>query len=215
MVKVKSGKKSNLTGSLDTKLSSLIYRLLDEKTEENKRNNVEENQDEFSNIALAKDLRVSEILLYCQQKDLSLQRVKKVMLEKTLDKVLKDIRNEEAIEIQNIRGEDPEEVLDSDFDGVNVDDLMDVKDTNTLNKGVVNLWNLKSDTNTPTETPIDTEKEEPEQKEIIEEVDGSTKEVKKSKKRSKDSSKSSSKRQKGKYYSFFYISISYLELSTD
>lgn len=193
MVKVKSSKKNNLTQSLDTKLSNLIYKLLDEKTEENKRTNTEENKDEFANIALAKDLRTGEILLYCQQKDLSLQRVKKVVLEKTLDRVLKDIRAEEAIEIQNIKGDDPEENLPSDFDDVNVDDLMDVKDQNTLNKSVVNLWNTKTESN---ETPNETEKEEPENQ-MIEEVDGSSKEIKKSKKRSKDSSRPS-KRQKGK-----------------
>lgn len=202
MVKVKSAKKGSSSQSLDSKLSNLIYRLLDEKTEDNKRNNTDDNVDEFANIALAKDLRISEILLYCQQKDLSLQRVKKVILEKTLDRVLKDIRTEEALEIQNIKGDDePEdEILDSDFEGVNVDDLMDVKDQNTLNKSVVNLWNMKSESNN--DTPNDTEKEDTE-KQIVEEVDGSNKEIKKSKKRSKESSRSS-KRQKGMCFYFLH-----------
>lgn len=193
MVKVKPPRKKNaLSQSLDDKLKNLIYRLLDEKTEDNKRNNTEENEDEFGNIALAKDLRVGEVLLYCQQKDLSLQRVKKVLLEKTLDKVLKDIRTEEAIEMQSFKGDEPEE--DSEFEGVNVDDLMDVKDSNTFNKSVVSLWGTKKEN---TDTPNDTEKEEPET-EIVEQVDGSSKEVKKSKKRSKDSSRPS-KRQKGMF----------------
>lgn len=206
MVKVKSGKKNSSSQSLDSKLSNLIYRLLDEKTEDNKRNNTDDNIDEFANIALAKDLRISEILLYCQQKDLSLQRVKKVILEKTLDRVLKEIRTEEAQEIQNIKGDEPEdEVLDSDFEGVNVDDLMDVKDQNTLNKSVVNLWNMKSESNN--DTPNDTEKEDTE-KQIVEEVDGSSKEIKKSNKRSKESSRSS-KRQKGMLYFKLTLRIVY------
>lgn len=179
MVKIKAKKSQAASnGSLETKLTNLIYRLLDEQTAENKKKNPDE-EDEFANIALAKDLKSIDALIFAQQKDLSLQRVKKVLLERTLDKVLKDIRAEEQLEIQSFTG-DQEMNDDSDFDGVNQDELMEVKDNNNLNKSVVELWGLKTES-----TPVETDENKDDEK--------------KSKKRSKDSSKSSSKRQKGMY----------------
>jgi ribosome biogenesis ATPase len=196
MVRVRAGKKPVLSQSLDLKVSNLVYKLLDEKTQENKKKNGDDNEDQFANIALARDLKISDALIYVQQKDLSLQRVKKVMLEKTLERIIRDIKEEEKIEMQNIIGED-DEPMNSDFEGIDVDDLMDVKDQNQMNKSVVNLWNIKQ-ADVPSETPMDTatETEKDEQVEMIERVDGSIKEEKKSKKRSKDSSRPS-KRQKG------------------
>ncbi|KAH3672955.1 hypothetical protein WICPIJ_009964 [Wickerhamomyces pijperi] len=225
MVKIKSNKKGpTLSQSLDNKLSGLIHRLLDEKSTEKAKayeaakkdqdgeismDEDEEDDDEFKNIALVKDLRFGEVIVYCQQKDLSLQRVKKVLLEKTVEKVLNQMKEEEKLEIQSITGKSIDE-LDSDFDDVDVDSLMEVKDQNLANKSVVNLWNIKpANVPTATEEATTTTKEtatkEPattETKtigtEIVEEVDGSSVEVKKSKKRSTDASSSSNKRQKGK-----------------
>jgi ribosome biogenesis ATPase len=196
MVRVRAEKKPVLSQSLDLKVSNLVYKLLDEKTQENKKKNGDDNEDQFANIALARDLKISDALTYVQQKDLSLQRVKKVMLEKTLERIIRDIKEEEKIEMQNIIGED-DEPMDSDFEGVDVDDLMDLKEQNQMNKSVVNLWNIKP-ADVPSETPMDTsaETEKDEQLEMIEQVDGSIKEEKKTKKRSKDSSRPS-KRQKG------------------
>lgn len=203
MVKIKPGKKPTLSQSLDSKLANLIYRMLDERTQGNKKKNGDHNEDEFANIALARDLQITDAIVYVQQKDLSLQRVKKVMLEKTLERIIRDIREEEKIEMHNILGDD--EPMDSDFEGVDVDELMEVKDDNNMNKSVVNLWNIK-----PAEVPVETtpaaeaddvNTPEGEQIEIIEQVDGSTKEEKKSKKRSKDSSRPS-KRQKGMCFYF-------------
>lgn len=189
MVRIKPAKKPTLAQSLDSKLASLVYRLLDEKTQENKRKNGE-TEDEFAHIALARDLEAADALVYVQQKDLSLQRVKKVMLEKTLERIIREIREEEKIEMHNILGDEP---MDSDFDGVDVDDLMDVKEENDMNKSVVGLWNIKpADLQADTETPPVEETEI----QVIEQVDGTAKEEKRSKKRSKDSSKPS-KRQKG------------------
>ncbi|ONH67610.1 Ribosome biogenesis ATPase RIX7 [Cyberlindnera fabianii] len=193
MVKIKSGKKgTSLVQSLDLKLAGLIDRLLEEKTAVNKRNNPDE-EDEVSLIAMAKDLTLSETMLYAQQKDLSLQRVKKVVLEKTLERILNQIREEERAEFESVYGHAPqEEENDSDFDGVEVDELMDVQDTNDMNKSVVNVWNIKpADVPTPAaETPEVTEKEDT--SEVKDEVENDSK---KSKKRSKDSSRPS-KRQK-------------------
>ncbi|KAH3673014.1 hypothetical protein WICMUC_003967 [Wickerhamomyces mucosus] len=152
MVKVKGRKGPSLAQSLDNKLIGLIHKLLDEKSTEKANKNQAQNDDEdidiedddeFKNIALVKDLRFTEVMIYVQQKDLSLQRIKKVMLEKTLEKVLKQMRDEESLELESITGKPVEEELDSDFDGVNVDDLVEVKDQNLANKSVVNLWNIK------------------------------------------------------------------------
>ena len=99
MAKVKS-KKGSLVGALDTKISDLIYRLLDEKTADLKRANAQKvhdietidegsNADVFDNIFFAKDLNPGEVYTFCLTKDLSLQRTKKVVLQKTIERVLK------------------------------------------------------------------------------------------------------------------------------
>jgi ribosome biogenesis ATPase len=210
MVKIKPKKSPTVSASLEGKLTNLVYRLLDEQTAANKKKNPDQ-EDEFANIALAKNLKAIDALMFAQQKDLSLQRVKKVLLERTLDKVLKEIRTEEQIELQNIVGEEEQAQDDSDFDGVNVDELMDVKDNNLLNKSVVGLWNLKNEASdsTPVDvTPVETD----DNREIVEQVDGSSVE-KKSKKRSKDSSKTSSKRKKGMLQNFDFLNFQILTMT--
>lgn len=103
MGKAKGKKNSNTP--LDNKVSDLIYRLLEEKTLDKKREAaqipqtdvVEDDQDAFDTIFFAKDLTVSEIFNFCMVKDLSMQRVKKVMLTKTIEKVLAQIDRKSVV----------------------------------------------------------------------------------------------------------------------
>lgn len=168
-------KQRNSTGPLYSKLSGLAVRYLDEKTRENKRKAPENN--EFENIVLIKNVKFNDLLIYSQQKDLSLQRVKKVLLEKTLQKVVQDLVEEEQEEIDEMNANN-DEIIDeiSDLDNTeNADELMEVKDDNSLNKSVVNLWNLKKPEVATPPTEV-----------VVQEV----------KKRSKESSSRSSKKQK-------------------
>ncbi|ODQ79625.1 hypothetical protein BABINDRAFT_8526 [Babjeviella inositovora NRRL Y-12698] len=194
MAKNSKPKKLASNPVLENKLYDVIQKLLEQKSEDKqfylKKTDEEANSDPLANIFLAKDLRPSEVLIFAQQKDVSLLRVKKILLEKTIDKVLELVREEEQEEMGSLGIT----LDDSDFDGVNEDELMEVKPTNAFNKSVVSLWNISpaaTKENTPDEPndePKDEKKEVDEKKEE-EETD------KANKKRSKDSTKPA-KRQK-------------------
>ncbi|AET40600.1 putative AAA family ATPase RIX7 Ecym_6218 [Eremothecium cymbalariae DBVPG len=155
MVKARSsGKKGSLTQSLDNKIMELIYRLVDEKSLERQRSRVktvgieDENQDdlvdelknEFPEICLARDLQFGEVLGYVQTRDLSLQRVKKVILEKTVDRVLKQIIKEEYDEIGDL--EESGESGESELIDVEKQNMMIVQDTNEMNKNITSQWKI-------------------------------------------------------------------------
>lgn len=134
-------KKRTLTGSLELKVHGLIQSLLVEVTESRKRATPDADNYE---IALARDLRVSQVIDYVQAKDFLLRRAKRNMLSKVVENALQVARDQETEELDDADPQSPaiDDVVDSDFDGVDEKDLMEVKDTNALNKSVVSLWNM-------------------------------------------------------------------------
>lgn len=177
-------KKRTITQSIDQKIYDFIHTLLEEKSSDNKKLlSTEESDDPYAYIALAKDLTVSHLIEYIQLKDFQMRRMKKNSLEKAITAVLKVVRDEELEDMAEII-HSRQAPIDSDFDGVDEKDLMEVTDSNALNKSVVSLWNMSEDNKSEQGTPK--ESAEP----PIEET--------KSKKRTKDSSTKSSKKQKSK-----------------
>lgn len=190
-----------VTQSLDQKIYDLIHALLDEQTKE-KQNSFSDGTelDPFAHMALAKDLRTSEVLEYIQRKDFKLRRMKRVTLEKSIDAVLKVCRDDEQEEFGELMAgsKDEEEMtveaaakIGSDFE-VDEKNLMDVKDSNALNKSVVSLWNMA-----PGKDKQGEEEESEANKEEVTPAPTSD-EAAKTKKRSKDSSKQLLKKQKNK-----------------
>ncbi|CAI4613082.1 CQS_1a_G0033760.mRNA.1.CDS.1 [Saccharomyces cerevisiae] len=183
MVKVKS-KKNSLTSSLDNKIVDLIYRLLEEKTldrkrslrqesqgEEGENNEGEKDEDVFESMFFAKDLTVGEIFTFCLTKDLSLQRVKKVVLQKTIDRMLKDVIESELEEFGSYPGyNNEEEEKPSLEEELAKKNMMIERDTNEMNKRITNTWSKSGSVS----------------ESITETDDPKTEEVKKSKKRSKE-----------------------------
>ncbi|CAI4600037.1 BFH_collapsed_G0035120.mRNA.1.CDS.1 [Saccharomyces cerevisiae] len=183
MVKVKS-KKNSLTSSLDNKIVDLIYRLLEEKTldrkrslrqesqgEEGENNEGEKDEDIFESMFFAKDLTAGEIFTFCLTKDLSLQRVKKVVLQKTIDRMLKDVIESELEEFGSYPGyNNEEEEKPSLEEELAKKNMMIERDTNEMNKRITSTWS-KSGSVSESITETDVPK---------------TEEVKKSKKRSKE-----------------------------
>ena len=155
MAKIRS-KKGGLASSMDTKVSDLIYRLLEEKSLEQKRkklNNGEASSDSnedveiFETMFFAKGLDINEVFLFCQTKDLSMLRVKKIILQKTIEKCLKQIIEEEDDEFSLYpayqRLQDGEE--ESNDEGILLNkSLMIVQDTNDMNKNITSKWSTVS-----------------------------------------------------------------------
>ncbi|KAK8442091.1 Ribosome biogenesis ATPase rix7 [Candidozyma auris] len=174
------GKGGSVTNALNQKVYNLIHDLLQDKSDENKKNNDGDENKWFLNYALARDLRRSEVLSYLLDKDISMRRYKRSILENTIDIILKTVREDEqeelaeVIKLQNEYELKQAAQIDSDFDSVDANNLMTVKDTNELNKSVVSMWSK------------DNEKPE------------SDAEEKKPKKRGRDSAKTASKHKKSK-----------------
>ncbi|GFP65459.1 ribosome biogenesis ATPase RIX7 [Saccharomyces cerevisiae] len=183
MVKLKS-KKNSLTSSLDNKIVDLIYRLLEEKTldrkrslrqesqgEEGENNEGEKDEDVFESMFFAKDLTAGEIFTFCLTKDLSLQRVKKVVLQKTIDRMLKDVIESELEEFGSYPGyNNEEEEKPSLEEELAKKNMMIERDTNEMNKRITSTWSKSGSVS----------------ESITETDDPKTEEVKKSKKRSKE-----------------------------
>lgn len=176
-------KKSSSGQSLDQRIYDLIHALLEEQTASNKQELLETSedaQDPFAHIALARDLQASNVLVYVQTKDLQMRRMKKTILEKSIDAVIKYVREEEEEELADVINQRKlaEAKLESDLEETDESNLVEAKDTNSLNKSVVAMWGSNTDGDAVKESPED--------------------EDKKSRKRSKDSSKQLLKKQKSK-----------------
>ncbi|KAJ9104840.1 hypothetical protein QFC19_003799 [Naganishia cerealis] len=159
-------KKRSLTGSLELKVYNLIQNLLVEETEQRKKDAPDD--DSFS-IALARDLRPSQVVDYVQAKDFLLRRTKRNMLLKVVETALQAARDQEIEEIED-NGDNMSpsigDVIDSDFEGVDEKDLMEVKDTNALNKSVISLWNLESTKDSENDEQKDEEDKKNEKKRL-------------------------------------------------
>ncbi|KAH3901599.1 probable Ribosome biogenesis ATPase RIX7 [Saccharomycodes ludwigii] len=165
MVKFKTKKTGvSLTQALDNKIENLIYRMLDERSLEKQRLNNQkvkqnvspkeseddiEEDDLFPDIYLAKDLIFGEVVGYVLSKDLSLQRVKKVVLERVVDKMLKIIIAKEAEEIDINKDQEKQEqdsAEDNNEPETNLTSqnlMIDEDTTNSFNKDITQHWNVK------------------------------------------------------------------------
>ncbi|GCF01613.1 ribosome bioproteinsis ATPase rix7 [Zygosaccharomyces mellis] len=177
-----AAKKNSLRGSLDGKIENLIYRLLEEKALEKKRTNAAENDDDESmeTVYFAKDLKGGEIFTYCQSKDVTMLRVKKVVLQKSIERVLKQVIEEESQEFESFPGYKDEEPTTQDVEAqLKEQNLMVTPEINDMNRSITEQWNIKA------ETPVE---DTPDDK-----VNSSA-----TKKRSKDSAPPKLKKQKTK-----------------
>ena len=169
MVKVKSSKKL-LSSPLEGKIEDLIYRLIEERSLEKQRDLIKKQQlkaeklaskqsagnvsddssfsdeseveDPYPEIFLAQDLKFGEVIGFCLSKDLSLQRVKKVLMEKTVEKMLRSVVEKEKEEIGTLaqNGQDTGAETDG-VTNISVDNLvLDTDVNNTMNKGITSQW---------------------------------------------------------------------------
>lgn len=141
-----ASRKGPLKGSLDSKIEDLIYRLLEEKSLDKKRLLSAENEDgvdEADTLSFAKDLVVPEIFTFCQTKDLSMLRVKKVILQKSIERVLKQVIDEEAAEFDGYASfkDESAELVPKD------DNLVPVQDNNEFNKNITDQWAVRTGNN--------------------------------------------------------------------
>ncbi|PVH17488.1 uncharacterized protein CXQ87_000374 [Candidozyma duobushaemuli] len=169
-----------VTKALDQKVYNLIFKLLDDRSAANKEKSGGDESKWFLDIALARDLRSAEVIDYLLKQDLSLQRLKRSILEESVDVILKELRKDEEVELaEAIKLKDEYELqnaaqIDSDFENADPNNLMTVKDSNELNKSVVSMWNKDSE-------KVESDADE-----------------KKTKKRGRDSAKPASKQKRSK-----------------
>lgn len=169
-----------MTKALDQKVYNLIFKLLDDRSAANKEKSGGDESKWFLDIALARDLRSAEVIDYLLKQDLLLQRLKRSILEESVDVILKELRKDEEVELaEAIKLKDEYELqnaaqIDSDFENADPNNLMTVKDSNELNKSVVSMWNKDSE-------KVESDADE-----------------KKTKKRGRDSAKPASKQKRSK-----------------
>lgn len=175
-------KKRSVTETLDQRIYDLIHDLLQSKTSELRKAGGN-SDDPLAEIVLAKDLKIADVLAYVQLKDFQMRRMKNKQLEKNIESVLRVVKEDEARELSEL-GAEPILLADSDFEGVDEKDLVEVKDDNSLNKSVVSLWDL---VNTESKNGVTTEENANEKDE-----------EKKSKKKVKESTRLQSKKSKAK-----------------
>lgn len=162
---------------LDKKVAHLIQTLLEEKTAKSQLEALELDANAIAHVSLARDLRVPEVMAYVQTKDPLLRRQKRPILEKSVTVVLANFREEESLEL----GDDlNDQHSESENDDSDMNNLMDAKDTNSLNRSLVSLWNIKS-----TKTSTDSDLEE---KSLNKKRTKETKAATKNKKQKKDRS---------------------------
>ncbi|OBA21886.1 AAA-domain-containing protein [Metschnikowia bicuspidata var. bicuspidata NRRL YB-4993] len=140
-----------LSQAVDQKVYDLLHELLQEQTEQN-RAGAPGLPELLLHIALARDLRALDVMLYVQSHDALLRRTKRAVLERSVDVVLRMCRQDEAEELAEVirvqhehamqraaeLGADPEAELGADPEAESR--LMDVVDSNDLNRLVVAMW---------------------------------------------------------------------------
>lgn len=81
----------------------------------------------------SRPLGVAQLYVLLQERDLHLSRIRKAQLEASIQRALDILRSEIAI------GSDSGSI-DSDLEGIDELNLMEVKDTNALNKLITSQW---------------------------------------------------------------------------
>lgn len=132
--------KRTVSQSIDQKLYDYTHDLLEQRSEEKRASGAEP----MAALESARNIRVSEIIEFAQSRDFQLRRMKRAMLERATEGVLKIVIDEEK---DYFKGE-----VESENDDQDDDNMMVVNDQNTLNKSVVALW--KNDDPRPNEDPV-------------------------------------------------------------
>ncbi|CAL9727725.1 ribosome biogenesis ATPase Rix7p [Monosporozyma unispora] len=156
MARGKTKKSGSLVNSLENKILSLLERLLEEKTiqlnnearlknEDNEEDN-EEAMEEDDLLFFAKDLKYDDIYSYVLTKDMSMQRIKKHMIQRTIEKVWKELIANEDEEFKDYPLYNPQEEKEEDEVEVDESNLVPIEDKNDMNKGIVDSWNMKKRT---------------------------------------------------------------------
>lgn len=185
-------RKRVVSQKLEQKIYDLIHQLLDERTQAQNAIDTNENSGEW-NVALAKDLRIHEVVDYVQLKDMSLRRMKRNSLENTTEVVLKIVREHEEEEMGDIIEE--RERKSNSEEEENDNNLMEAKDTNSLNKSIVDVWGFSEPNDIKSEDGgYSNDGNENKAENKIEEDD----DEKRLRKRNKENTKASLKRQKSK-----------------
>ena len=185
-------RKRVVSQKLEQKIYDLIHQLLDERTQAQNAIDTNENSGEW-NVALAKDLKIHEVVDYIQLKDMSLRRMKRNSLENTTEVVLKIVREHEEEEMGDIIEE--RERKSNSEEEENDNNLMEAKDTNSLNKSIVDVWGFSEPNDGKSEDGgYSNDGNENKAENKIEEDD----DEKRLRKRNKENTKASLKRQKSK-----------------
>lgn len=164
MAKVKVKKSGSLVNSLENKILSLLERLLEERTiqlnnearlknENNGGGDDEEVMEEDDLLFFAKDLKYDDIYSYVLTKDMSMQRMKKHMIQRTIEKVWSELIANEDEEFKDYPLYNPQEENDEEAEeSVDENNLVAITEKNDMNKGIVDSWNAKKRT-TSTSAP--------------------------------------------------------------
>lgn len=175
----------SLVNSLENKILSLLERLLEEKTiqlnnskvrnkdsssqNDNGTGNTSIDNDEEGDceeddlLFFARDLKYEEIYSYILTKDMSMQRMKKHLIQKSIEKVWNELIATEDEEFKDYPQYNPKNDSDSTdsfiTEGANGESK---NDTNNMNKDIIELWNVKKrptvSTNTNTTKKIKKQK---------------------------------------------------------
>lgn len=162
MARGKAKKNGSLVNSLENKILSLLERLLEERTIQlnNEARLKNENNDgdeevmqEDDLLFFAKDLKYDDIYSYVLTKDMSMQRMKKHMIQRTIEKVWNELIANEDEEFKDYPLYNPQEEKDDETEeSVDESNLVAITEKNDMNKVIVDSWNAKKRT-TSTSTP--------------------------------------------------------------
>lgn len=128
---VSRGPRSSLTQSLDREIYQVVRKLADEQTQ-------------FDNGNGGKRLTVSAVYESIKRSNSSLKRKSKKLLEDSIDRVLRVMKEEQD-------DENDSESLDGDFEGID-DAGHQVKEHNIMNRSITKMW-AKSASATTTTSP--------------------------------------------------------------
>lgn len=126
-----------VTQQVDQKVYNLIHDLLALKTEQSKTSNTDADPNSLLHIALAKDLTTAEVVEFVLEKDALLKRLKRKVVESSVDAVLNEFVQDEAEELAEVIKFKEMNIVEENSE------LVDAVDTNELNKAVVLQWTTK------------------------------------------------------------------------
>lgn len=132
---MRSRKGDTISDRIDKNVFSLLCEYLENKLGYDSIDGTKEQAKDI--LRELRQILPDDMIKYCQDRERSLQRVKHVVLRDSIKRSITQIREFQQEKMDN----EPETDGLSDFEGVDPSTLMDVNDTNQLNRSVVNLWN--------------------------------------------------------------------------